>query len=82
MSCLVHLLCGFYPFSLAVAGDLSRGLREFCHFVKPNMNVGTKEETPKGQRESKAGDLPPVVWVHGFFGFGPFGKGKGVSPVF
>jgi len=70
VSSLVHLLYGFYIFSSAVAGDLSQALSEY--FRKPDVNVEVKDGTSK----TNADDLPPIVLVHGIFGFG-----KGVSPI-
>ncbi|CAL5396087.1 unnamed protein product [Camellia sinensis] len=66
VSSLVHLLYGLYIFSTAVAGDLSQALNE--SLFKSNVNVGVKEEEPKGS--TSAADLPPIVLVHGIFGFG------------
>jgi hypothetical protein len=74
VSSLVHLLYGFYIFSTAVAGDLSLALNE-CLF-KPNMNAEVKEDVPRGLT-ANAENLPPIVLVHGIFGFG-----KGVFPIF
>lgn len=74
VSSLVHMLYGFYIFSTAVAGDLSLALNEY--FFKPNMNVEVKENVPSGP-SSNAENLPPIVLVHGIFGFG-----KGVLPIF
>jgi hypothetical protein len=74
VSSLVHLLYGFYIFSTAVAGDLSLALND-CLF-KPNMNVEVKENVPRGP-SANAENLPPIVLVHGIFGFG-----KGVLPIF
>ncbi|XP_061372733.1 uncharacterized protein LOC133315176 [Gastrolobium bilobum] len=69
VSSLVHLLYGFYIFSSAVAGDLSQALNEYFH--KPNVNVEVKEKKmTKGESEANAQDLPPIVLVHGIFGFG------------
>jgi hypothetical protein len=67
VSSLVHLLYGFYIFSSAVAGDLSQALNE-CLF-KPNMNVVVKEDVPK-ETSTNVDNLPPIVLVHGIFGFG------------
>ncbi|XP_061372734.1 uncharacterized protein LOC133315177 [Gastrolobium bilobum] len=64
---LVHLLYGCYIFSSGVAGDISQTLNE---------NAEVKEGMPKGDREAHPDDLPPIVLVHGFFGFGPFAKGR------
>ncbi|KAK3028202.1 hypothetical protein RJ639_039485 [Escallonia herrerae] len=66
VSSVVHLLYGFYIFSTAVAGDISQALNEW--FSKPNSNVILKEEASKGL--NSAVDLPPIVLVHGIFGFG------------
>lgn len=74
VSSLVHLLYGFYIFSSAVAGDLSQALNEM--FFKPNMNVEVKEVVPK-ETTTNVNDLPPIVLVHGIFGFG-----KGVRLFF
>ncbi|WVZ12224.1 hypothetical protein V8G54_016754 [Vigna mungo] len=69
VSSLVHLLYGFYIFSTAVAGDLSQALNEY--FRKPNVEV---VEVKHGTSKANADDLPPIVLVHGIFGFG---KGAG-----
>ncbi|KAK7855874.1 lipase [Quercus suber] len=71
VSSMVHLLYGFYIFSSAVAGDLSQALNE-CLFKANNTNVVVKEDVPKGTSTS-VDSLPPIVLVHGIFGFG---KGK------
>ncbi|THG03779.1 hypothetical protein TEA_027250 [Camellia sinensis var. sinensis] len=52
--------------SATVAGDLSQALNK--SLFKSNVNVGVKEEEPKGS--TSAVDLPPIVLVHGIFGFG------------
>ncbi|KAL6983734.1 hypothetical protein U1Q18_017113 [Sarracenia purpurea var. burkii] len=62
---LVHLLYGFYIFSTAVAGDLSQALNGY--FFKSKVNTEVKEEF-KGS--INADGLPPIVLVHGIFGFG------------
>ncbi|KAM7468669.1 hypothetical protein LguiB_016231 [Lonicera macranthoides] len=66
VSSVVHLLYGFYIFSTAVAGDLSQSLNEL--FYKPNIDRGIKEDESKSL--NSADDLPPIVLVHGIFGFG------------
>ncbi|GFY91406.1 alpha/beta-Hydrolases superfamily protein [Actinidia rufa] len=67
VSSLVHLLYGFYIFSTAVAGDVSQALNDYL--FKSNVNIGAvKEEERKGS--TSADDLPPIVLVHGIFGFG------------
>ncbi|XP_037497199.1 lipase [Jatropha curcas] len=70
VSTLVHLVYGFYIFSTAVAGDLSQTLNEW--FYKPNMNIVVKEEESRGisKTTTSGDDLPPIVLVHGIFGFG------------
>ena len=66
VSSLVHLLYGFYIFSTAMAGDVSQALNDYL--FKSNVNIGAvKEEERKG---STSADLPPIVLVHGIFGFG------------
>lgn len=65
MSCLLHLLYGFYIFSTAVAFDLSQALND-C--FKPNISESLKEVEP--QNANSVDDLPPIVLVHGIFGFG------------
>lgn len=72
VSTMVHVLYGFYIFSSAVAGDLSQALNEL--FFKPNANIETKELVPSDT--SVNGALPPIVLVHGIFGFG-----KGVCSI-
>lgn len=66
MSSWVHLLYGFYIFSTAIAYDMSQAL---CDFFKPNMNIEVKE-VANPQDASSIDDLPPIVLVHGIFGFG------------
>ena len=64
LSSLVHMLYGFYIFSTAVASDLLQALGE-C--FRPNAEVVVKEVLSK---ESNLDGLPPIVLVHGIFGFG------------
>lgn len=71
VSSLIHLLYGFYIFSSAVAGDLSQTLNDM--FGKPNMNIEVTTAASNGTTTSVE-NLPPIVLVHGIFGFG-----KGVS---
>lgn len=66
VSSWVHLLYGFYIFSMAIAYDLSQAMYEY---FKPNMNIGVKEVS-QPQASSSFDDLPPIVLVHGIFGFG------------
>lgn len=68
VSSFVHLAYGFYIFSTAVAGDLSQALTD--SFYKPNnLEPNLKTEDSKAITTS-AEDLPPIVLVHGIFGFG------------
>lgn len=66
MSSLFHLVYGFYIFSTALAGDLSQALNEIR--FKSNVIAPVKEEGLIGSTNSD--DLPPIVLVHGIFGFG------------
>ncbi|VFQ93195.1 unnamed protein product [Cuscuta campestris] len=70
VSSVAHLAYGFYLFSTAVAGDLSQSLSG--RFFKPDIENELKHE------ESKVFDLPPIVLVHGIFGFGQ-GRFGGLS---
>ncbi|KAL5545425.1 hypothetical protein UlMin_005112 [Ulmus minor] len=63
VSSIVHLLYGFYIFSLAVAGDLSQALNDLC--FKTNVNTDVSEGTV-----ANVDNLPPIVLVRGIFGFG------------
>ncbi|XP_042516614.1 lipase-like [Macadamia integrifolia] len=77
VSSVVHFVYGFYILSTALAMDLSQALNE-C--FKPNVNINTDTDmnlnSATGLRrvDSKAStnldDLPPIVLVHGIFGFG------------
>lgn len=70
VSSVVHMFYGLYIFSSAVAGDLTQSLSE--SIFKPK---GTIEVRQIDQEKTKdVNDLPPIVLVHGIFGFG-----KGVS---
>lgn len=78
VSTVVHLLYGFYIFSTALAGDLSQLMDGW--FFKANVNRIVKEEENKEiltTTETGVDDLPPIVLVHGIFGFG-----KGVMCFF
>ncbi|XVE74988.1 hypothetical protein DITRI_Ditri12bG0061800 [Diplodiscus trichospermus] len=65
VSSVVHLLFGIYIFSTAVAGELSRALNEWS--FKPNESIQVKRNDPAG---TNVDGLPPIVLVHGIFGFG------------
>ncbi|XP_068664309.1 uncharacterized protein [Aristolochia californica] len=66
VSSLVHLVYGFYIFSTAVASDISQSLYG-CMRSTGNEAILLKEE--KEKREGIL-DVPPIVLVHGIFGFG------------
>ncbi|KAI6694876.1 hypothetical protein NL676_022586 [Syzygium grande] len=75
VSSVVHLLYGFYIFSSAVAGDLSQALYD-CLFFSSKHNVETQEvprATSSPSSSTNVDGLPPIVLLHGIFGFG---KGK------
>ncbi|CAA2933272.1 Alpha Beta hydrolase fold containing [Olea europaea subsp. europaea] len=63
---VVHLTYGFYIFSTALAGDLSQAVSD--SFFKPNLENGLKGDDSKTR--TSVDDLPPIVLVHGIFGFG------------
>ncbi|KAJ0737540.1 putative carboxylic ester hydrolase [Helianthus annuus] len=67
VSSVVHLLYGFYIFSSAVAGDLSLALNDFL--FKSNIEPSIRDEKMGGSANGDD-DLPPIVLVHGIFGFG------------
>lgn len=73
VSSVVHLVYGFYIFSTAVAGDLLQGLSDWI--FKPNLADGFKRED--SEKSTIVDELPPIVLVHGIFGFG-----KGVCTSF
>ena len=64
ISSAVHLLYGFYIFSTAVAWDLSQALTG-TKTVKPPSDERKEEE-----EAVLDGSVPPIVLVHGIFGFG------------
>ncbi|KAK1315780.1 hypothetical protein QJS10_CPA05g00909 [Acorus calamus] len=69
VSSAVHLLYGFYIFSTAVASDLSQALADASFFLPISNRKAThsiREEEPGHCRSA----LPPIVLVHGIFGFG------------
>lgn len=79
VSSLVHMLYGFYIFSTAVAGDVSQALNEWVYKPFSSDIIVTKEEEQEDLLNSStsSNDLPPIVLVHGIFGFG-----KGVFILF
>lgn len=70
VSSLVHLLYGFYIFSTAVAGDLSQALNE--SLFKSNVDIAEPKEGDSivTATATDTTRLPPIVLVHGIFGFG------------
>ncbi|XP_004489792.1 uncharacterized protein [Cicer arietinum] len=60
VSSMLILFYGFYIFGTGVAQDLSHSMVQ---------NYETDVTHPKDDD-----DMPPIVFVHGFFGFGSFGK--------
>ncbi|XP_074574157.1 uncharacterized protein LOC141830645 isoform X1 [Curcuma longa] len=71
ISTAVHMLFGFYIFSTAVASDVCQVLTD-C--LRPNIfNLGAREEGGNDSKEKMVvleGSPPPIVLVHGIFGFG------------
>ncbi|XP_059278762.1 uncharacterized protein LOC132032958 isoform X2 [Lycium ferocissimum] len=63
VSSLVHLSYGLYLFSTVIAGDISKNLSDWI--FKQNLEAEEKKETNSSKK-----DLPPLVLVHGIFGFG------------
>lgn len=74
MNSVVHLAYGFYIFSSAVSGDLYQAFRECCFLNERIVQVEPAGGGGGAAAAVKANDLPPIVLVHGIFGFG-----KGVS---
>lgn len=78
VSTLVHLLYGFYIFSTAVAGDLSHALsgcfRPHTDDVVAAAAAAAAAEAEANRIREKVapldGSVPPIVLVHGIFGFG------------
>ncbi|XP_047322642.1 lipase-like [Impatiens glandulifera] len=85
LTSLVHLLYAFYIFSSAVAGDLSLSLN---HLFNPNLinnnnnhhqNQQQDHPEPTTTTQSSSNEqVPPIVLVHGIFGFGK-GRMGGLS---
>ncbi|XP_074274410.1 uncharacterized protein LOC141598609 [Silene latifolia] len=63
ISSWVHLLYGLYIFSSAITNDLSQ------HFKHKKVKVEVNDVS-QSQNNSLFDDLPPIVLVHGIFGFG------------
>ncbi|XP_058076616.1 uncharacterized protein LOC131225170 [Magnolia sinica] len=64
LSSVVHMLYGLYIFSTAVASDMSQVLSE-CFRSNVNLVV-----TDTACNDLNLHGLPPIVLVHGIFGFG------------
>ncbi|XP_019176440.1 PREDICTED: uncharacterized protein LOC109171816 isoform X1 [Ipomoea nil] len=62
----IHMGYGFYIFTTAVAGDVSQAWSDW--FFKPNVETGLKAQV--SMATTTVNDLPPIVLVHGIFGFG------------
>ena len=67
LSSFVHLVYGFYIFSSAVAGDLSQAFHRRFLFPSPKVENKHDFSTPTIPNPHT---LPPIVLVHGIFGFG------------
>ncbi|XP_042430670.1 lipase-like [Zingiber officinale] len=71
VSVTVHLLFGLYIFSAALASDLSQAVTD-C--LRPNVfNLGAWQREAEGRGQPPVvfeGSPPPIVLVHGIFGFG------------
>lgn len=76
MSSLVHIAYGFYIFSTAVAGDLSQALNEWIYNNHDSKVKDVANVDDDSKILSSADDLPPIVLLHGIFGFG---KGVGLD---
>jgi hypothetical protein len=66
VSSVVHMFYGLYIFSSAVAGDLTQSLSE--SIFKPKSTIEVKQIDQ--EKTTDVNDLPPIVLVHGIFGFG------------
>ncbi|XP_042446873.1 lipase-like [Zingiber officinale] len=71
VSAAVHLLFGLYIFSSALASDISQAVTD-C--FRPNVfNLGAGKRVTEGKTQPPVvleGSPPPIVLVHGIFGFG------------
>ncbi|CAN8313044.1 unnamed protein product [Cochlearia groenlandica] len=71
VSSVVHILYGLYIFSSAVAGDLTQTLTKSISSFKPKTTIEVKQiDQDKTTTTTYVSDLPPIVLVHGIFGFG------------
>lgn len=74
VSSVVHALFGLYIFSSAVAGDLTQSLSE--SIFNPKKTIVEVKQIDQEKTTDVNDLLPPIVLVHGIFGFG-----KGVSLI-
>ncbi|KAK1365735.1 Alpha/beta-Hydrolases superfamily protein [Heracleum sosnowskyi] len=65
VSSLVHVIYGFYIFSTALAGDVSQSLNGWFHKNKCSDIIRVTDANSQSFNH-----LPPIVLVHGIFGFG------------
>ena len=70
VSSVVHLLYGFYIFSTAVAWDLSQALTGPKRAAKISKSPSDKRGEEEEEEVVLDGSVPPIVLVHGIFGFG------------
>ncbi|KAJ1685985.1 hypothetical protein LUZ63_017375 [Rhynchospora breviuscula] len=73
LSSIIHLLFGFYIFSTAVAADLSQSLIGSTRPSNTNEETRIREsiyELREANASSSTKSVPPIVLVHGIFGFG------------
>ncbi|KAI0504343.1 hypothetical protein KFK09_015295 [Dendrobium nobile] len=70
LSSIVHLLFGLYIFSTAVAWDLSQALTSFFRPTSFNASVEEISGRKPSMEATIDGSVPPIVLVHGIFGFG------------
>ncbi|XP_020593042.1 uncharacterized protein LOC110033414 [Phalaenopsis equestris] len=70
LSSAVHLLFGFYIFSSAVASDLWQSLPGGIRPFSPSNEVVKEEDSKVKMAAMDVSPPPPIVLVHGIFGFG------------
>lgn len=68
VSSLVHMIYGLYIFGTAVASDVSQALSVS---LRPSCDPSSNTDVVVVKGVAKGDDnLPPIVLVHGIFGFG------------
>jgi hypothetical protein len=80
LSSIIHLLFGFYIFSTAVAADVSQTLLGSIRpsYANEETRVRASIHEPREDKAfSGTNSVPPIVLVHGIFGFG---KGVCMKP--